>query len=64
MAGCWTPEEVAARMDGHIEHAARFASFAEKLRGDAVLAKEVMGPGPEAAKSWRGDCEAMMAGVL
>jgi len=64
MAGRWTPEEVAARMDGYIEHAARFASFAEKLRGDAVLAKKVMGPGPEAEKDWRGDCEAMMAGVL
>jgi len=39
-------EELSRIMDGLIEHATRFSSFAEKLRGDMVLAKKLMGPGP------------------
>ena len=56
----WEPEEVPRIMDRFIEHATRFSSFANKLREDKVLAKKVMGLGPEAPSSWRDDCDEMM----
>ena len=49
--GEWAPEQVATHMDKYIQHATRFSCFVEKLRGDAVLAKEVL------AEDWRDECE-------
>ena len=51
-------------LNGSFLEAQRIHALRTALRGNAVLAKEVMGPGPESVKGWRGDCEAMMAGVL
>lgn len=56
VAGQWTPQEVATRMDRYIEHATRFSSFAEKLRKDVVLAKEVLADWED----WRDECKAII----